>query len=362
MKPLLLSFITLSFFLSCDRFIGIENIPSYRTIIAYVAVDNDLSEDAFENIRDMELGFEEKGVNLIVFIDPDNDSPHILRIKKGGSTRIKTYQEFNSAEPGNMKKVLNDIISQYPAEQYGLILLSHGSSWMPAGSQLRSFSWDNGIQMDINDLADALPVRFDFILMDVCLMSSVEVVYELKDKADYIIASASNIVYTGFPYKMVIPELIQPVPNLKDVAENFFNYYDRLSGDYRTATISLINTGEMDSMAIITNQLLIDNVFDITKFDRKSVQRLDLYDEQYAFDFLDFFEKAFPDVNKHKLKEQLNKVVLFQAHTPRIIDEFDIHVFCGLSCYIPLSQRSDINTFYRHLKWCQDSGFYRFFQ
>ena len=47
--------------------------------------------------------------------------------------------------------------------------------------------------MNIDALAAALPVRFDFILMDACLMGSVEVVYELRNKADFIIVRIRNI-------------------------------------------------------------------------------------------------------------------------------------------------------------------------
>jgi len=77
-----------------------------------------------------------------------------------------------------MKQVLNDIIQMYPAQEYGLILWSHGTSWLPAGSSLRSFGEDSGEQMNIPDLAENLPIKFDFILFDACLMVSVEVVYD----------------------------------------------------------------------------------------------------------------------------------------------------------------------------------------
>jgi len=335
-------------------------LDSTRTLIVYMSADNDLSEDAWDNISEMQSGYEERGTNLIVFIDPVDDEPQIMRIEREGSTRVKTFAEFNSADASQMGMVLNEIIEMYPAESYGLVLWSHGTSWLPAGRMLRSFAEDNGRQIDIVALAGALPVKFDFILMDVCLMGSVEVSYELRNKTDFIIASSTEIISTGFPYEKIIPELMAEKPDLRKIAESYFNYYDRQTGDYRSATISLINVGELGKLADITNQLIANRVFDTETFNRTSVQRLDVYNEQYTFDFLDFIEKSFPDADTNLLKEQLDKTVLYKAFTPEFIGLYDITTYCGLSCYIP--GYADLDVFYQQLNWCQASGFYRLFQ
>ena len=354
----LLGFILLS---SCRKGDGLYLLPANRTVIVYMAADNDLSDDAWDNIKEMQKGYAEKGVNLIVFVDPADDVPHILKVERGGCKRIKVYTEFNSADAEQMKQVLNDIIWLYPAENYGLVLWSHGTSWLPAGTQLRSFGEDKGRRMDISRLATALPVRFDFILVDACLMGAVEVAYQLIEKADFIIASPTEILYSGFPYEQIIPEMLQEKPDLKKVATSYFNYYDRLSADLRSASVSLINTRELERLAIVTSQLIADRTLEVGTFDRTVVQRLDVYEEQYTFDFLDFMEKAFPDVDISLLKEQLSKTVLYKAHTPRFIDEYDIRTCCGLSCYILHPQRNDLNTFYQQLDWCKVSGFNRLF-
>lgn len=325
-----------------------------------MAADNSLSDDAWDNLNEMTKGYEEIGTNLIVFIDPADDIPQILQIENGGSTIVKTYPEFNSADPTHIEDVLNEIIGMYPAISYGLVLWSHGTSWLPADRPLKSFAEDNGQQINIAALAVALPIRFDFILMDACLMGSVEVAYELRNKADFILASSTEIISTGFPYDQVIPELIKTEPDLQKVATSCFNYYDLQQDDYRSATISLINTRELESLAAVTNQLISDQIFDSETFDRTSVQRLDIYNEQYSFDFLDFIKKAFSDADTNLLKEQLNKAVLYKAHTPEFIKQYTITNYCGLSCYIPGAD--DLNDFYQQLSWCRDSGFHQLFR
>ena len=349
----------LLFLVCCHKEGILEEEQITRTVIVYMAADNDLSYDAYNDIEEMQNGYAEKGVNLIVFLDPADEAPHILQIENGSSTKVRVYPEFNSASVGQMNQVLMDVINLYPAGSYGLVLWSHGTSWLPSGRQLRSFGEDSGSQMNIMDLAAALPVHFDFILLDACLMGSVEVVYELKNKTDYILAPSTETIYSGFPYEQVIPCLIQKVPDLKKAAASYFNYYDRQQGDFRSATISLINTRELERLAAVTNQLISGSQFDAETFDRTSVQRLDVYTEQYHFDFLDFMVKAFPDADINPLKEQLDKTVLYKAHTPEFIGQYLISTYCGLSCYIP--GYDDLDLFYQQLSWHSESGFYKLF-
>ncbi len=59
---------------ACQRSDVLDKItnPISRTILVYMVADNDLSNDAYSDLEEMQQGFAEKGVNLIVFIDPTN--------------------------------------------------------------------------------------------------------------------------------------------------------------------------------------------------------------------------------------------------------------------------------------------------
>ena len=361
MKLIFVSFaFSFIFLTSCIKEVVHEKEQAKRTIIVYMAADNDLSDDAYADIYEMQNVIQEKDINLVVFLDPADDIPHILEIGYVGSRRVKNYPELNSASASQMEHVLKDVITMYPAISYGLILWSHGTSWLPAGNMLKSFGNDNGRQMDITDLAAALPVRFDFILLDACLMGSVEVVYELRHKTDFILASSAEIIYSGFPYEQIIPELFKDELDLKKVAASYFNYYDSFKDLYRSATISLIDTRELNKLAMVTSQIINDRVFDFSAFDRVWVQRLDVYEALYTFDFLDFIEKAFPDADNDLLRKQLDNVVIYKAHTPEFIGIFTIESYCGLSCYIP-DVTHGLKNFYQQLDWCKDSGFCQLF-
>lgn len=135
------------------------------------------------------------------------------------------------------------------------------------------------------------------------------------------------------------------------------DYYRQLTGIYRSATISVIDTKELAQLAEITSLLLGGNSINMDLFDRSVVQRLDSYEEQYIFDFSDFIHKAFPDIQTASFDDQLQKVVLYKAHTDEFMEDFFIKTYCGLSSYIPLKSRNDLNNYYQRLKWYKDSGY-----
>jgi hypothetical protein len=335
-----------------------------RTIIVYMAADNDLSVDAVNDIEEMKTGFlsaeeNDKNTNLIVFIDPARADPYILNITQNIDT-VREYQEFISTDALQMKQILEDIIFMYPADRYGLILWSHGTSWLPAGQTMKTFGRDGSKQMYIPDLNAALPVKFEFILFDACLMGAVEVVYELRNKADFIIASSAEIIYLGFPYDEIVPELIKPVIDLNSVARKYFDFYDGQEGAYRSATISVIDTEELENLAKEAAKLASENEINVD-FDKSKIQRLDTYTEQYTFDFADFISKTFPSANTSAFMTQLDKTVLYSVHTPAFLDEYQIDTYCGLSCYIPVPARDDLNRYYQTLQWFNDSEYEKFF-
>lgn len=349
--------------LSCtDDISDVSENNVSRTVIVYMIADNDLSNDALLNIKQMENGYVETGAKLIVFIDPANESPSLLQIEKNGSQIIKNYSEFNTVDANEFGKVFQEIITMSPSKEYDLVLWSHGSNWMPANSILRSFGYKAGKEINIPDLANALPIKFGFILFDACMMGSIEVAYELKDKSNYIIASSTEVLSDGFPYNEIVPEMLQPTVNLKSIAQKYFNYYNtQKDEEYRSATVTLINTNQLNDLAQETKRILDANQFDLKSFDRDSVQRLDTYDEQYVFDLLNFMDTAFPKVENVQLNLILNKTILYKSSTPKFLSMYEIKDYCGLSCYIPLSTRNDLNTYYKKLKWYNKSGFCNLF-
>jgi hypothetical protein len=341
---------------ACSKEDMSEQAVTDRTVIVYMAADNNLFADAWADLEEMKRGFSEMGAKLVVFIDPLYETPVLLEVEHRKETTVRTYPELNSCDPAVLKAVLEEVVALYPAKEYGLVLWSHGTSWMPSGRLLRSFGEDAGSEMNIPELAGSLPVKFRFILFDACLMGSVEVAYELKDKTDYLVASSTETISDGFPYEQIVPELIKPQVDLKAVARRYFGYYNAQVGVDRSATISVIETEHLPELARRLRLLCEGNAADVQAFDRSAVQRLDVYGEQYTFDLLDFVSKVLPEADKTGFVLQLERAVLYKDHTPQFIQQYDINTYCGLSCYIPPPQRNDLTRYYKTLGWYAASG------
>lgn len=367
-RKLLTSTLCISLLLAaggCEKNDSPEPEPPRTTVIVYMAADNDLEEFAKDNIDQMEEAVQGDHANLLVYLNTPGESPRVYRIGHDTEPGIRSetvlsYQDQNAASPEVMKKVLEDIRAAYPSDSYGLILWSHATSWMPPGTGPRtlSFGEDEGNEMDIRDMEDALPGTYEYIIFDACSMASAEVVYQLREKTDYILASPTETIASGMPYHRVTPFLFEGSPGLQKVADTYVDYYDQQDGLYRSATVSLIDTRQIAALAAATRQILENASFSDPDYNRQEVQRLDFEDPPVTegYDLLDFFQKNFSASDIAALNEQLEKTVLFKQHTSEFLGK-PIDAFCGLSCYIPHAGEDNINNYYKALEWTTASGF-----
>ncbi|OJX88031.1 MAG: hypothetical protein BGP01_07010 [Paludibacter sp. 47-17] len=58
-------------------------------------------------------------------------------------------------------------------------------------------------------MSAAFCVKFDFILFDACLMGVVETAYELRNNTNYILSPSTETIADGFPYDLIIMELLK---------------------------------------------------------------------------------------------------------------------------------------------------------
>lgn len=202
------------FLVSCEK----DNVEPQktRTLMVYLAGDNNLSGHMQKNISSMMSAWKKSyNANIVIYFDAPNAAPELYTFRFNGKEVekqvLKTYEEMDSADPEVLKKILNEMQDLYPSDSYGLILGSHASGWIPSGGSgrssrmlyaepvlTRSFGTDytGPNEMDTRDMAKAIPFNkenLEFILFDACLMSSIEVLYDLRDKAKYVIASPAEL-------------------------------------------------------------------------------------------------------------------------------------------------------------------------
>lgn len=367
-------------FSACHHDEPIEPLPQ-RTILVYMAADNNLSSDGDCNIALMKRAVRDIQGKIVLYFDPRHDVPHLMTIGKDGNLdTLKTYKEENSASPEVLARVIEETKILAQTDSYGLILWSHGMSWLPpkydfpGGYALRRFAPDmprtkyfgedtnpdNGqtesSKMEISELAAAIPDNtFDFILFDACFMASIEVFYELKKKADYLIASPAEIIAEGFPYDKIMPLLWGNENEFKLVCEAFYNHYHDQSGSFQSATIALVKSMELDELAQKASILLRDRFPSIAQENHSDVWRYPLSSSNLPdifYDLREFLREIGNGPELEAFEKQLERTVIYKKTTPKMFgEEVPEDKFSGLSVYIPKERWSSMNDFYSGLSW-----------
>lgn len=341
--------------------------PSNRTVLVYM-VASDLGSNLEKNISDMIAVADGKnlnGGNLIVFYSTNKDKAELFQIKAGKDgiiTRhhIRDYSGRSAISPEVMKEVIEDVRSGFPSDCYGMILSSHGTAWMPSNysNMLRSFGEENRKNMEIYELAEALPDHlFDFLLFDACSMGAIECVYELRDKADYIIASPSETMRAGFPFLDITPYLFTSEVNYKGIANAFYNFYMNYEAPY--GNIAVTKTSELENMASIIKEILSgkggeEAMYSLPYPDLQTLSNLPSSPTKLS-DFGHVISKLATEEQYNRFTEYADKTILNKYYTKNIYcttgGVYTINYFSGLSIYTPQEKLAQLNEWYRELEW-----------
>ncbi|WP_229738839.1 clostripain-related cysteine peptidase [Parapedobacter pyrenivorans] len=368
--------ILLSLIVSCDKDDKVRPELPNRTILYYLGADNNLHVEADEKIEALRLGFPGGDNRLVIYKDIPNNVPQLLEIyaDKTGENQIriiKGYPEQNEVVAGDIQLLLDDIQQLFPAKSYGLILFSHASGWLPQGtltqpetallrmgrSPIRTYTiaMDGTSELGLREFAAAIPDHFfDFIAFEACFMAGIEVLYELKDKTDYILSSSAEVVSPGFApvYPNALQRLFEPRADVVAFAQAYFDFWNDQIGDYRSATITVTKTAGLQPLATWIRQYGIAarspiDLPDVQHFDRYSNHRL-------FFDFGDYCRRMVEPAAESRLNDLLNDVVVYKAATPFFIPSrlgFEINRHSGITTYIRQERFPKLDERYDELAW-----------
>ena len=246
-----------------------------------------------------------------------------------------------------------------------MVFWSHGDGWLQNGfndpdfgSPAKAFGQEGAKKMNITTLANVLEQSgdFDFLYFDCCYMSSVEVAYELRHAAPYIVGSQTELPADGMPYDRNLSALFAPgQPDLIAAATNTFNHYNSLTGEDRTCTMSVISTAGLDRLASAGARIFANGA-DIN-LGNYTPQKLSLSSSCYYFD-LDHYiaAKATGDAAAYRDEwlDALNDCILYNASTPYLWSRLPLDHISGMSTYILDATSGTANTSYTTLSWYKD--------
>lgn len=365
-----------------------------HTVIMYLAGNNNLESYLEDNVQDVIWSVDgstpgDNGRIVIYFRPrPSSGDPMLLQVyydKKLAAVQcdtIRTYPaEMSSSDPATLSAVVADAKVAAPAKEYSMIFGSHATGWfteecMSRGSLIRplsigfsspndgSFWKQHGDEitrtfgmdgktiyegatiddpgMNITEMARALSgTKFRALIFDACFMASVEAVYDLRNVADYVIASSAEIMGRGMPYDLVLKYLFTSggtEGNLMKYCSEYMRYYKELASGRKSGTISLVDCSKMEALATAVAKVEQGGLNEVNSYD---VQAFELLDESQFFDMEHFYDLAAKDRSAYAaMQNALTDCVVYKGYTPTVFSAFGYGVFeversCGLTMNIP---------------------------
>jgi len=190
--------------------------PVKWIFLLWFAADNNLYQYALGDLEEI------KGItgdfSLRIILDTPtctqlgSNTTQLGYLDNQGNIVLTNIDEINSGDGDTLKSELMKILS-VPSDYYGLIIWNHGIAWIHDSSYEKIVSIDNssGDALTTKEMKEAIEgaleesnlEKLNILGLDACLMGSLEVLYELKDTADYIIASASTEPVEGWNYRFL---------------------------------------------------------------------------------------------------------------------------------------------------------------
>ena len=328
----------------------------------------------------------------------DRTPSYLIRLSVDGwgkviSDTLKTWPETDEAvSASTMTDVLETVKGLYPHASYGMVFSSHGSGWLPSGyystgkitagtaglqavpyidpnsegsmPRVKSIGIDNitsrnTYEMEIETFAQSLPMKFDYIIIDACLMGCVEVAYALKDKCDKLVFSQAEVLEDGLcDYTTLTQRVLKPVePDLYNLCEDSYQHYKNQDDPiYRSLTISMIDCTRLDGLAESCKSLFSKYRNQISLVNAANVQGYFRARKHWFYDLTDILRQSgIPEADMADYNKAMSDCVLYNAATDTFIN-FDIRTHCGLSMYLPADGNSELDEFYKTLSWNKASG------
>lgn len=390
-----------------------------KVLLIYAAGKNNLASDIRTNIEDFCKGYVPAGDCPDILLTYENlsgsTSPtesYLIRIYSHyGNTVRDTLKTFpagtHAAESSTLEEILNLVRDRFPAEGYGLLFSSHANGWLPKGYYSNPSHYDRQMtgrkekttgqvhghnaawvpyvepvydpssppvksigqdrvsedgqtvsyEMDLQEFSEAIPMHLDYIFFDCCLMGGIEVAYELKDKCDRIIFSPAEVLSTGFDYSTMAVQLLgEAGPDLEGVCRDYYNRYNAMSGQWKSATVTLIDCTRLEPLAEACRLIISNHMDQLALLDGSGIQQFFQADYHWFYDLRDIIvHSGASGMELDLLDSTLDNCIIYKAATDRFIS-FPINTYSGLSMYLPGNGSDYLDGFYRSLAWNRATG------
>ncbi|MGB3641794.1 MAG: clostripain-related cysteine peptidase [Rivularia sp. (in: cyanobacteria)] len=304
---------TLMVYMAGDNGKTFDQLQGRKTLMA------PMEEQGWKDIEEMEAVGSTEEITVLVQFDTLSDRENTYRIHipvKGENREIQNIPEQNTGNPDSLRDFIVWGIEKYPAENYAVILWNHGTGWKE--DDIYAFARNRGLQIqaspdEVRSLTrnnrrlshafflssitevlqledeDSRAIAFDdssldfldnaklqqafreaeektgkkvsLIGMDACLMSMVEVAYQLRANANYMVASQEVEPLSGYPYTAILQNLtanadMTPEELSKLIVREYGHYYEGESrGSVSKVTQSATSLMMVEKLALALGRL-----------------------------------------------------------------------------------------------------------
>ena len=330
-----------------------------------------------------------KGLNnsrVLVFLSDKYNHSMLYDLQYNATTKsvdrvpLKEYEGASYASAEGIADIMNEVKTKASALNYALIVGVHGCGWTYASDWSRYPYYarpsvtrprDNnfsGIQfgpdpnapltrffgsvslaenaMDISTLAEGIResgLKMQYILFDACYMSNIETAYELKDVTNYMIASGSEIMAAGLPYRSMWSYLNSSTPNYSSIVSTSVNFYKNSSAPF--CNLAAIDCRQVEKLAGVMKDINAENQLQAS-VNLDSIQHLDGFRPNLFYDLETYVDSLHPSgYLLDQFKSQLKLTIKASDHTDEAYtciyssDSFKIKNYCGITISDP-SQHS----------------------
>ncbi|MGE3063512.1 MAG: clostripain-related cysteine peptidase [bacterium] len=246
-------------------------------LLIYICGDNNLSSAINDDIDEIENAYGSLTSNLDILICVDGHPSYGGYVDEGGTRSDTRYYhlsgggngtdgiindiasvtpgELNMADPQTLINFADWVDKNYKATNYGLVMWNHGAGWgktdMPSKGGMSDETADDFMSGASGEWREALAgvkaqlgKNLYFIGCDMCVMSYMEVLWDMYDLCDMMVVSEANIPFAGWYYDDFVLSLATSAPTSHAwlghlIVNDYKNYYGTSTAN--TLTYNVIN-------------------------------------------------------------------------------------------------------------------------
>lgn len=340
------------------------------TVLVYLDADNDLETAGIHNFNQMEIVGSTQDVHVIVqmdrmrAVDPDNDkwtdTRRYLITRDNDALKMHSIRldspplnELDMADPATLRSFVQWGMNEFPADHYLLVIWDHGTGWQMRSTSVTSrykfvaADDTSSTVLNVTSIPSALAgMHMDVIAFDACYMQQLEVAYEMRNCADYLVGSTAIEPSPGYNYDRLLCHIdanTQPEQLCQVVVEQYAAEYPNPTPNITHSAIDLRKIGSvaeaMNSFAgmLQTSPMILRP--SLASARSETLNYSTTGSSRYSLDLLDYVSRCAdvmgPSANSTcaNLQNAFNDAMIASIHNA------DMPNAQGLAIYIPPTSR-----------------------